>query len=129
MSKVLIIDDDISHHRLAAVLIERFGIFDNYICYTSSKTALVDLIHNTNQPNAVPDAILLDLNMPEIDGWQFLERFEALPLAETRNIPVFIVTSSIDPNDSYRSEQYQVVKGFFSKPITPDILKRIAGKE
>ncbi len=130
MSKVLIIDDDISHHRLAGVLIERYSIFDNYISYTDPKNALFDLMSADDymSSNSLPDAILLDLNMPGIDGWQFLERLKRLPGVDAKSIPVFIVTSSIDPNDTYRSEQYAEVKGFFSKPISPETLRKIAGK-
>jgi len=67
-----------------------------------------------------PDLIFLDIRMPEIDGFQILEIIEKL------NIPtnVIMLTSSINPSDKRRCEQYSFVKGFEQKPLHPDILKK-----
>ncbi|WP_207428158.1 two-component system response regulator [Pedobacter sp. SYSU D00535] len=126
MSKIFIIDDDLSHHRLTEVLIKKYGIFENFISYTNPERAMVDLIEASKRSEGLPDAILLDLNMPGFNGWQFLERFVKVEEAAQKEVPVYIVTSSIDPNDSFRSQEYAVVKGFFSKPISPETLKKIA---
>ena len=60
------------------------------------------------------DLILLDINMPHMNGWDFLEAFEPFNLSK----PVFIVSSSNDRNDVEKSKRYKSVKGFFSKPIS-----------
>ncbi len=60
--------------------------------------------------------ILLDLNMPQMDGWEFLDAFGTLPLAQ-EEVRVFILTSSIQPTDIEKSTQYKEVKGYFSKPL------------
>jgi CheY-like chemotaxis protein len=60
------------------------------------------------------DLILLDINMPHMNGWDFLEAFEPFNLRK----PVFIVSSSNDRSDVEKSKRYKSVKGFFSKPIS-----------
>jgi CheY-like chemotaxis protein len=69
-----------------------------------------------------PDIILLDLNMPIMDGWQFIESFIELGLS--KNISLFIYSSSIDRSDQERSQYYSDhIKGFITKPLTIDKLK------
>ncbi len=69
-----------------------------------------------------PDLIFLDLNMPEMDGWQFLDRMKA----ESLTNKVAILTSSTSDRDMQRGEMYGNVVQFFVKPLTPDELTRIA---
>jgi CheY-like chemotaxis protein len=64
-----------------------------------------------------PEIILLDLNMPVMDGWEFLEIFlKKYPQFSERTM-VFVVTSSINPADKIRSHKEDAVKGFLSKPL------------
>ena len=65
--------------------------------------------------------ILLDLNMPILDGWQFLDEFIHLPLK--KEISIFIVTSSIDPSDIEMAKNYKMVKSYIMKPITAQKLE------
>lgn len=126
MSSVIIIDDDPSHHLLAKALLKRYQYFEEFKCYTDPKTALIDLMDAYYSSYALPDLILLDLNMPGVSGWEFLEMFDNLRAMVSKDIPVFILTSSIDPNDKQRSSEYNAVKGFYSKPLSPEILKEVA---
>jgi len=127
MPRAVIIDDDPGYHRLTGALIDKYGVFD-YVSYTDPRSALIDLIDCHFSSKVLPDLILLDLKMPGVSGWEFLESFDNLRAVISKEIPVFIVTSSVDPNDTFRSKQYSAVKGFFSKPISPDNLKTIADR-
>ncbi len=71
-----------------------------------------------------PDLIFLDLNMPEMDGWQFLDRMKA----ESLTNKVAILTSSTSDLDMKRGQEYGNVVQFFVKPLTPDELARIASE-
>ena len=72
---------------------------------------------NTN----VAQIIFLDLNMPIMDGWQFLEEFMT---PNTQQIIIYIVTSSIDPVDEDKAKQYFLISNYVVKPITPESLKQ-----
>jgi CheY-like chemotaxis protein len=76
-----------------------------------------DLIHNIK-----PVVLFLDLNMPIISGWTFLELFSKLPDAQKTMIKIYIVSSSVDPNDRARALSNPYVTGFISKPLTKDFL-------
>lgn len=71
-----------------------------------------------------PDVILLDLNMPEMNGWQFLEAVETYDEV-MRNISLHIVSSSIDPEDVNRAESSPAVRSFVAKPLNPKSLQSV----
>jgi len=124
-SRVFIIDDDPIHQRIAQIMISKHNLFDEYFSYTDAQKALDFLQENKKNEEALPDVILLDLNMPVLDGWDFLEIFETLIKEFKKNIRVFIVSSSVDEKDLLRSKLYVTVKGFISKPLSPDIIRSI----
>lgn len=123
MSKVFIIDDDPIHQRIAQIMIAKHELFDEYSSYTEAELGLEFLRENVKNTDALPDVILLDLNMPVVDGWDFLEAFEKFQAELSKNIRIFIVTSSVDEKDKLRSQTFSFVKGFISKPLSPDIIR------
>ncbi len=124
-SRIFIIDDDPIHQRIAQIMITKHNLFDEYSSYNEAQKALDFLKENIENEETLPDVILLDLNMPVIDGWGFLEAFEILIKDFKKNIRVFIVSSSVDEKDLLRSKLFAGVKGFISKPLSPDIIRSI----
>lgn len=123
MSKVFIIDDDPIHQRIAQIMIQKHRIFDEFDSYTEAGKALEFLQLNHNRPEMLPDVILLDLNMPVVDGWEFLERFDRFRNSLAKPVKIYIVSSSVDEKDILRSQSYNYVHGFISKPLSPDIIR------
>lgn len=119
IQQILIIDDD-----QITVFLARKQIEVNYpniqINYFLDAAKALEAIKNQL---AKPDLILLDLNMPDLDGWQFLHQFMQFEYT----CDVVILTSSIDEDDFEKSKNYLHVKGFISKPLTPAKLKIILG--
>ena len=73
--------------------------------------------------SSLPDVILLDLNMPIMDGWQFLDEFIQIPCE--KEITIYIVTSSINPEDMERAKDYDKISNYLIKPISSNKLQEI----
>ncbi|WP_310554938.1 response regulator [Flavobacterium sp.] len=114
-----IIDDDKIFTFVLKKIIEKNENFMQVIDFKNGEDVIDILTNQTNKP----DIILLDLNMPVIDGWQFLEKIENLPDKKEYNI--FIMSSSIDIMDIEKSKKYSTVKDFISKPINEAKLNKI----
>lgn len=124
MFNALIIDDDPIQLRIAELLLKKSDVF-NSITFLNADLALDYLKDNQQNASSLPDVIFLDLNMPQLDGWGFLNLFGELLPGICKSIHVFIVSSSIDHRDHKKSDEYSFVNGFISKPITPEKVSEI----
>ncbi len=116
MKKIMLVDDkDISNFIMRKFIEIRLPTV-NTVEYNNPLQAF-ESISTEN-----PDLIFLDLNMPDMDGWQFLDRMRA----ESLTNKVAILTSSTSELDMQRGAEYGNVVQFFVKPLTPDELTRIA---
>ncbi|WP_338645493.1 response regulator [Flavobacterium sp. KS-LB2] len=115
-----IIDDDKLTVKLMSILISKSKFCEEIHSFNNAQFAIDKLKENWNETDILPDAILLDLNMPVMDGWQFLDEFIHLPIK--KEISIFIMTSSIDPADIEMAKKYDVIKDYIMKPITANKL-------
>ncbi|MFV5695574.1 response regulator [Flavobacterium sp. LB3P122] len=118
-----IIDDDKMSVKLISILISKNKFCEDVQPFYNAQAALDKLKQNCTENKNLPDAILLDLNMPIMDGWQFLDQFVLLPIK--KEISIFIITSSIDPIDIEMAKKYSVVKDYIMKPITTEKLNTL----
>lgn len=115
MKHLMIIDDD----PILVFLIKKiFEQDSDAYTFIDAENGLKAINYLENPTNTLPDLILLDINMPVMDGWQFLEQFERYQKTNRLEIPVMIISSSIDPSDIEKSKQYKSVLNFLSKPFT-----------
>lgn len=120
MLKILIIDDDEIVLMVERKILQRCGIDKETITFKNGNAAL-EYLKDQN-----PDQkflILLDINMPVMDGWDFLLQMESL--GRNENVYVIMVTSSIDRYDKQLAEKYKTVISFIEKPITANDCKQI----
>jgi CheY-like chemotaxis protein len=117
----LIDDDTVSNFfNKRLVLSNRFA--KELKIYNYANIALEELRKLLPDSPEFPDIILLDIKMPYMDGWQFLEEFKKFPEAVLSKCKLFMFSSSEDPKDIEKSKTYDIVNGFISKPLTYDKL-------
>ena len=114
---ILLVDDDETTNFLHERLLDRLRIADQVLLATNGRQAL-DLLASPDSlfGSANPILVLLDLNMPVMDGFEFLEAFQALPSAQQRSIVVVVLTSSLNVQDLRRTNCLRVA-GFLNKPL------------
>ncbi|MBD0726581.1 response regulator [Flavobacterium sp. L1I52] len=117
-----IIDDDQLSIRLMSMIITKNNFCEEITAFHNPQTALDELKKNTSDLSKLPDVILLDLNMPVLDGWQFLDELNQISFG--KKIVVFIVSSSIDPCDLEMTKKYPMVTNYIVKPINSEKLKK-----
>jgi CheY-like chemotaxis protein len=120
-----VVEDDPITSSITKLIVKNQLRFGEVQTYANGQRALDQLSWalQHNDAGEVPDLILLDLNMPMMDGWEFLDAFADLPLA--KKICVFILTSSIHPDDIDKAKVYKEVQGYFSKPLDHSNLLRM----
>jgi CheY-like chemotaxis protein len=125
MSKLVIIDADPVDQLLMKNLFESNSYFDS-TTYTLYGSLVLDYIEeNKSLPDKLPDVILLDLNISDFNGWDFLERFQQLYNEVKKNIKVYVLTSSAMPADREHTAQYSFVKSLIDKPLQKSALLEI----
>lgn len=112
---IVLIDDDVITNRLHQMLIRKHHSDKKIALFDDPEVALGYIREHT------PDLILLDLHMPEIDGWKFLHMMEEHNVF----IDVVIVSSSIDPRERLRAKSFMCVKDFYTKPLTSEKVKQL----
>lgn len=126
MRTILCIDDDPITLMLCKKVIQKASFAQEILTAYNGEEALELLKNLSDDPNkSFPELILLDLNMPILNGWDFLEIYSA---SEIKKCPIIILSSTIDPTDFNRAKDYNLVKSFYSKPITIDVLEEIKAK-
>lgn len=129
-SIIWIIDDDFIYQTIVKKLIEKTGVFAASSNFTNGKEAINTLKKTMDDDiNCLPDIILLDINMPVMDGWEFMEEFKKLKNNSTNQIKIYIVSSSIAVEDRNKAETYTDIIGYIPKPITINELVSIVNKE
>jgi two-component system, chemotaxis family, chemotaxis protein CheY len=128
MPLVALVDDDSIFQFTATRLIETGKLARSVLHFENGGDALDYLKKNSSDKDKLPDFLFLDINMPMIDGWMFLEDFEKVKSTLIKHFPIYMVSSSIDPRDLTRAKEFSDVKDFVVKPITAErfteILKR-----
>ena len=120
---VCVIDDDSIYRFTIVRTLEIQQVAGKIITFSDGEEGIQFILDNLNEPDKLPDIIFLDINMPIMDGWQFLEAYESMREKLNKRITIYLVTSSIDPADIDRAKGILSITQYLTKPINPALLK------
>jgi CheY-like chemotaxis protein len=132
LDQIFCIDDDPITLMLCKKVIIKASFSNEIITSQNGEEALLyfnKIKYNTdNKLKKHPELIFLDLNMPVMGGWEFLDIFNTIDYSEFSSIKVVVLSSTIDPEDLKKSKSYPMVIDFLSKPITTSMLEYLKNK-
>lgn len=122
---VCIVDDDELFQFVMRQHFERLELVEHIHKFTDGEQALNYIRSHLHTPDDLPDLILLDVNMPFMDGWQFMREFVKLSLPEDKHIRIYILTSSTHESDLQRAREFPGLSGYLVKPISKNIIREL----
>lgn len=123
--RIFLIDDDPTFLFLTKKLIITAKVSANINEFSDGQAALDFLTDNLNNQEQYPDLVFLDLSMPIVDGWDFLDEYSLFEDKVHKKVKLFIVSSSISPHDIERARNYKIVSDFIIKPLLKEKLLEI----
>ena len=130
LEKILCVDDDPITLMLYKMVIAKSSFTKEIITFKNGQEAL-DYYDNLNIESDLccPELIFLDLNMPVMGGWEFLDNFSNEDYSQfNQKTKVVVLSSTIDPNDIEKSKKYPMVIDFMSKPINKEMLENLKNR-
>ena len=128
MSKPFIlcfIDDDEVYQYTITRSVKTHGLAKKILVFSDGEEAIGFLIDNIANNENLPDIIFLDINMPIMDGWQFLEEYVKIKPRISKIITIYVITSSVNPLDEEYARKISEISDYIVKPIKPEMLKQI----
>lgn len=123
--RVMLVDDNDIDLLIMSRIISRNDFAAEVIKYSMPAKALLFLKQHQNEPELLPQLIFLDIHMPVMSGFDFMEVYSGLPAIVHNNCKVYIVSSTCNENDILRVQNEENVVGFHEKPMTKEFLANI----
>jgi CheY-like chemotaxis protein len=123
VKRICLIDDDHIFIYGAKRLMREINFAEELSVFQNGQDALNYFESQSQDSEDLPAIIFLDLNMPVMNGWEFLDAFLNLPGIPTRDIAVYIMSSSVDPRDLEKIQSHPYIKNYILKPLTTEDLE------
>jgi len=124
LNSVLLIDDDDVVNTLHSIVLRQSGLVENIRSVMSGGEAL-SILSTYEKDRSWPSIIFVDINMPGMNGWEFIEYFNEKFSGNKDKCKVCLLSSSLDPRDKEKADRSELVDFYFSKPLVPENLKAI----
>jgi CheY-like chemotaxis protein len=129
---ILLVDDDESDNFFHTLTITDAEVCNQIKVVTDGRHAL-DYMLKVGDPNLTeefpkPDIIFLDINMPRVDGFEFLAEYTKLNEEIKSGIVITMLTTSLNPYDQERAKELKIINEYKNKPLTPEMLQEIVNK-
>jgi CheY-like chemotaxis protein len=126
LRKIWVVDDDVIYKTIMKKIILKSEIFSSTVTFSNGEEAIHALKSAIEKKESLPDIILLDLDMPVMDGWGFMDEIEVLKPQLLAEVLIYISSSSIAVQDKQKAKNNPNIVGYMSKPISLDDLRLIA---
>ena len=123
LSTVLLIDDDEPTNVINRLVIDAVNCAENIVAVESAREGLAYLAECSSRVSDVPELIFLDINMPGLSGWDFLEEYRKMPEQLKKQPRIVMLTTSLNPDDQKKAQTIEEVTGFRCKSLTPEMMK------
>jgi CheY-like chemotaxis protein len=123
LKNILLIDDDDDNNFIHKIIIKEAGLQVHVESVLSAKEAL-DRLNSGGKP----DLIFLDINMPVLSGWDFLNEYKYLPEEKKENNVIVMLTSSLHIEDEKKARSYREITEYQTKPLTIPVFKQLISK-
>ena len=128
INNILLIDDDNTTNYLSKIIIGDTGLVKNFHVALNGKRALDFISQRSRENDALPEIIFLDINMPIMDGWEFLEEYNKLSEPVKSASVIVMLSSSGNQQDRVRAAQNPLVREYTSKPLTFEFINELLMK-
>lgn len=122
---ILLIDDDEPTNFLNEMIISQLNCTKSIVAKQSGREALDYLSTEQDGVFPQPDLILLDINMPGMNGWEFLDKYKELDKAQKGKVIIMMLTTSLNPDDEAKANGITDIKSFMRKPLTIEAFQAI----
>lgn len=129
MKKLIFIDDSPLDQFILKRVLNKYKLPYEVNCTADADEVITYLEHNRSDSSSLPDVILLDIYMPQLDGWVFLEKAQGLYPTLSKPVKFYILSSAIIPADIQRAKHFECVRSFIFKPITKEALEKLIDEE
>ena len=128
INTVLLIDDSDADNFLHSRIIRKSGIAERIVIKNNGIQALDYLTTAIEGTYPRPELVFLDINMPGMNGWEFLEEYKSLPKDQKARVIVCMLTTAYSEKDKEKAKAYDIIDGYLGKPLNQEKLMRIYKK-
>ncbi|ARV05665.1 response regulator [Polaribacter sp. SA4-10] len=120
-----IIDDDTIYQFILTSIINKNKLAENILSFFDGEKAIQYFVNNKMNSEKIPDILFLDVNMPIMDGWMFIEEYARIKKEMIKKTAIFMLSSSVNPIDIERAGKISEISAYIIKPIKLEEVKRI----
>ncbi len=125
LNKVLLIDDDRPTNFFHEMIIRKMDCADSIESFRGVDEAIAYLKLNSNKEAQFPELIFLDINMPGLDGWDFIEAYKKIDSPYKEHTKIIVLTTSLSPREKQKAKEIPEILDFKNKPLDQELMKEV----